>query len=356
MKSFAVFGLFLCSLIGSGFGAELVLNEGDCWSYDTRAGEEDSFIVIRKIEMVPSLGEVIHVSIYGIKLKNPLTASGYQTSMLMLSFSGGPLRASLKERIIRKIPEDEWRFAYHSLSEKVNGHQPIPILEPVKEHLSHSEKTMQSTTMPTPVGGGLAAKVQVTQLTPVQIRRMNFSLTMAKVRAGDPAGQEQLDAILWEYKSRPFERTPLETLELIGFHYLSVDGVEKSLPKIVTMTAVGWYDALRFASESRRDELANVESFFTRSFLVASDSAKREVRTFFRQNPARAKQLIAEGFAAAEHLRHDARLDHHWLEHGDGGQSRLGEHYELPRQRWPAAWEETKVTVTKKLEAWVSES
>lgn len=350
--SVITFFLFWCSLRFA-VGAELDLKEGECWSYDTRAGEEDSYVVIRKIETVPELGEVIHVSIYDLHYKNPLTASGYQTSLLMVSISGPPLRASLKERVTRKIPDEEWRFAYHSLSEKTGGHQMIPVLVPLKEYLSQSEKRMPAR-MPTPVGDGVAINRQITQLTPAQVRRMNFSLTMAKIRAGDPTGRRELETILWEFKSRPFERTPLETLELLGFHFLPQDGVEKTLPKIVTAMAIGWYDALRFASAVRRDELANVESFFTKPFLVTSESSKREMRTFFRENPARAKQLIDQGLAAAENLRHDARLDHYWLEPVEGGQSRLGAHFELPRQQWADAWLQTKTAVERELESWVN--
>lgn len=354
MKLLLVFTVLFSSLVARAFGAEVVLKEGDCWSYDTRAGEDDSFIVIRKIETVPELGEIVHISIFGIKVKSSYSPTGYTPSILLQPFSGAPLRASLKQRITHEIPAGDWVFAYHSLSEKYNGHQLLPVLVTIKEYLAEMEKMNRSTPSPVVVGDGIAMTRQATRLSPVQARRLQFNLTMAKVRAGDPAGRADLDAILWEFKSRPFERTPLETLELLGFHYLPQDGVEKTLPRIVTATAIGWYDASRFASAQRRDELANVESFFTKAFLVTSEAAKRDVKTFFRENPVRAKQLIVDGFTAAEALRHDARLDHHWLEPADGGQTRIGAGHELPRQQWADAWEQTKTMVARELEAWAA--
>jgi hypothetical protein len=352
MKLSIVFTFLFCSLVGRALGIDVILKEGDCWSYDTRVGEEDSFIVIRKIETVPQLGEVVHISIFGINVKTGFPPSGFTPSILLQPFSGGPLRASLKQQITREIPPGEWEFAYQSLSEKRHGHQAIPVLVPIKEHLASMEKTVRPASAPVEVGGGLAMTHQVTRLSPMEARRVHFNLTMAKVRAGDPAGRQDLDAILWEFKSRPFGRTPLETLELLGFHFLPKEGVEKTLPRIVTATAIGWYDASRFASAKRRDELANVESFFTKVFLVASESVKRDVKAFFRENPARAKQLIAQGFTAAEALRHDARLDHRWLEPAEGEPTRLGAGYELPRQQWAGAWEETKKAVVRELETW----
>ena len=62
MKPVIVFAFLFCSLLGGVFGADVILKEGDCWSYETRLGEENSFIVIRKIETVPQLGEVAHIS------------------------------------------------------------------------------------------------------------------------------------------------------------------------------------------------------------------------------------------------------------------------------------------------------
>ena len=38
-------------------------------AYVTRSGEEQSFLVIRKIETLPKVGQVTHVSVFGLKVK-----------------------------------------------------------------------------------------------------------------------------------------------------------------------------------------------------------------------------------------------------------------------------------------------
>src|SRR5688572_27533272 len=127
MKLTVVLVFFVCGLIGHVVGAEVILTEGECWSYDTRHGEEDSFIVIRRIETVPQFGEVVHVSIYALKVKSALSPTGITPSILLQPFSAAPLRSSLKQRINREIPPDQWEFAFQSLREKYQGHQLIPV-------------------------------------------------------------------------------------------------------------------------------------------------------------------------------------------------------------------------------------
>ena len=66
--------------------SDVPLHDGDCWSYHTRPGEEESFIVIRKIEHLPKAGEVVHVSIFGLHVKNPHTAGGFSSEIPICPF------------------------------------------------------------------------------------------------------------------------------------------------------------------------------------------------------------------------------------------------------------------------------
>ena len=92
--------------------ADVAVTEGECWLYATRPGEEDSFLVIRKIETLPKFGEVIHISVFGVKIKNPAAPKGYVDQLADLPISGASLRGSLKEKVQRKIPDVNWRIGY----------------------------------------------------------------------------------------------------------------------------------------------------------------------------------------------------------------------------------------------------
>jgi hypothetical protein len=51
--------------------------EGQVWSYKTRPGEESSRVLINKIEAMPKLGKVFHISVSAVKVKNPQIAGGF---------------------------------------------------------------------------------------------------------------------------------------------------------------------------------------------------------------------------------------------------------------------------------------
>src|SRR4051812_7066880 len=108
MKKPIIKFLALLGLASSTFAADAAPKEGDCWSYTTRNGEESSFLVIRKIETLPKIGEVIHISIYELEIPNSSAPHGYSDRAGHLPIAGASVRASLKEKIDREIPDENW--------------------------------------------------------------------------------------------------------------------------------------------------------------------------------------------------------------------------------------------------------
>lgn len=50
---------------------------GQQWNYKTRPTEKSSILTILKIEEYPETGKVIHISVSGLKMKNPASSTGY---------------------------------------------------------------------------------------------------------------------------------------------------------------------------------------------------------------------------------------------------------------------------------------
>lgn len=50
---------------------------GQEWNYKTRPTEKNSILKILKIEEYPETGKVIHISISGLKIKNPASPTGF---------------------------------------------------------------------------------------------------------------------------------------------------------------------------------------------------------------------------------------------------------------------------------------
>jgi hypothetical protein len=124
IKLFAVLGF-----VSSATAADVVVKEGECWTYAARTGEEASFLVIRKIEILPKIGEVIHISVFGLKIKNPSAPGGYTDQAGHLPISGASLRGSLKTRVEKKIPDVDWKEGYQMWLDAKGGVFTKPVSE-----------------------------------------------------------------------------------------------------------------------------------------------------------------------------------------------------------------------------------
>jgi hypothetical protein len=135
---------FLCvlGLTSAAQAGDVPLHEGDCWSYHTRPGEEASFLVIRKIEHLPKAGEVVHVSIFRLHIKNPHTAGGFSGELPHMPISAASLRQSLTEKLSRRAPECDWQTGYKTWRDAKVGAFTESVSECVKfteDALNHGQ-------------------------------------------------------------------------------------------------------------------------------------------------------------------------------------------------------------------------
>lgn len=68
---------------------------GQEWHYKTRPTEENSTLKILKIEEYPKTGKVIHISISGLKMKNPASSTGFAKSLTHIPISKEALDKSV---------------------------------------------------------------------------------------------------------------------------------------------------------------------------------------------------------------------------------------------------------------------
>lgn len=140
MKTSLIKLLAVLGFVSSAVAADL--KEGESWSYATRPGEEDSFLVIRKIETLPKLGEVIHISVFDLKIKSPSAPKGFTDQAGHLPIAGANLRASLKERIQKKIPDVDWREGYRLWREAYDAGRGGVFTKPVSECVGFMEEAL----------------------------------------------------------------------------------------------------------------------------------------------------------------------------------------------------------------------
>jgi len=92
---------------------------GQQWSYTARPGEEKSYLIIVKIDNDPKLGRIIHISLRGLKIKNPRSPDGISDVVSHMPFLESAIEKSglklLKEKV--DLPDFEegygiWRRAH----------------------------------------------------------------------------------------------------------------------------------------------------------------------------------------------------------------------------------------------------
>jgi hypothetical protein len=86
--------------------------EGQVWTYDHRPGEEGSRVVIRKVGIEPDDGEVFHISILGVKLRNHRVPGGAQPAMHHAAVLRTTLDKSLRELTTASDEDRAWQSGY----------------------------------------------------------------------------------------------------------------------------------------------------------------------------------------------------------------------------------------------------
>lgn len=207
--------------------------------------------------------------------------------------------------------------------------------------------------IPTPPGAAPQSMVLSNTVPPqFQVRRRVFNVVAQGIMRNDPTATTALDKVLTDYESAAFRYTPLESLEIIGFYYLPREGMEKTFQVIVTAQVMGWYDVLRYASESGRAEIVNNESFFKLPIVIGGPQVGVLAAKFFDERPARAQEMLARAFAMADSWRETQNYDRHWpAYYGLERLACLQDHStckpapELDRIKWDSAWNEAKQRV-----------
>jgi len=192
----------------------------------------------------------------------------------------------------------------------------------------------------------------VLPMQPWQVRRAEFVKTVKGMKEHDPDATKDFDAILTQFETQPFARTPMENMDILGVFYAPKDNAERVLTIASTNAVLGWYDALRFGSESGRAEIVSNEKFFGRAFLLSGPATTGKFKEFRKEHPDLVRKAVLQGLVLAERERKNPHYDIHWptsygLERlicAQGGACNPIK--ETPTDQWDKAWEDAKARVT----------
>ena len=86
--------------------------EGQLWRIRARPGEDEATLLINRIEHDPRCGAIHHIGVFGVRLDNPLSASGLTTELPHFPVSRATLDASCVELLGVRAPDPEYRRGY----------------------------------------------------------------------------------------------------------------------------------------------------------------------------------------------------------------------------------------------------
>lgn len=108
---------------------------GQVWSYKTRANEPKSTFIVEKVDDDSKYGNIIHIAVTGLKMRNPRSSDGLSDKISHMPFSEKAIAQStiklLKENV--ELPDFEegyglWREAF---DQKRAGFYTVSIAEAV---------------------------------------------------------------------------------------------------------------------------------------------------------------------------------------------------------------------------------
>lgn len=136
-KLFALFTALLGSASSNG-----QIEEGQQWTYETRSNEPQSFLVIRKIEKDERLGDIVHISVFAVRIPNGNSPRGITNIIGHLPFSKEALLPCLKERKEGANNDTSWKEGYEIWKEAFDAGKAGVFTISVKESVDFMEQTL----------------------------------------------------------------------------------------------------------------------------------------------------------------------------------------------------------------------
>lgn len=118
------------------------LKVGQVWRYDAPSGDEDSRVIIGKLETLPVLGDAVHVMITNVRLTDPETGEAVTVTIQHVPMAVSALKASLTRRDGTVTPPAEFQSGYQAWREDFNDKKVGIFAVPIKDVLASIKTAM----------------------------------------------------------------------------------------------------------------------------------------------------------------------------------------------------------------------
>lgn len=86
---------------------------GQMWSYKTRESEKDSYFIVLKVDADPKLGNIIHIAVQNLKIKNPESPDGFSSQVNHLPFAEKSIDQSAVKLLKEKVELPDYEEGYN---------------------------------------------------------------------------------------------------------------------------------------------------------------------------------------------------------------------------------------------------
>lgn len=105
------------------------LRVGQEWRFRARAQDPDPRLVIAKLEKLPKAGNVVHVSIRGVRIRNPRAPSGYSETIAHMPFARAAVESSVTTLLQDSVALPDYEDGYHEWQKAQGGVFTVSVLE-----------------------------------------------------------------------------------------------------------------------------------------------------------------------------------------------------------------------------------
>ena len=117
-------------------GASCVMDQsfqvGQEWSYEARAQDVNSTVLVGALEDHPKLGRIVHIAVTNVRVRNPNAEGGYSTVIGHIPMSQSALRDSVTELLASGQQADQVAEGLETWREAQGGVFTVSVSEAVQ--------------------------------------------------------------------------------------------------------------------------------------------------------------------------------------------------------------------------------
>jgi hypothetical protein len=105
---------------------------GQVWKYKSRPTEPASTLIILKLESLPTLGQVVHVAVSDLRIRNPRSPQGFTIVIPHLPLAQSAVEASVTELVGHVAEPPDFSEGYRQWQEAKGGAFKVSVVEAVE--------------------------------------------------------------------------------------------------------------------------------------------------------------------------------------------------------------------------------